>query len=94
MALRLGGLGEGARATVATRAAEFDRHLAPTSQQPHTRANNWRAWCLVVTWAVAHHAARDTLTMLLITLKLLWELLKLICFDRRLCASCALIRVA
>ena len=42
-------------ATVASLSAdsEFDRHLAPACLQPHTRADYWRAWRSVVTWAVA-----------------------------------------
>jgi hypothetical protein len=42
-ARRLGATGGGAGATVASLAAEFDRHLAPSIRQPRTRADYWRA---------------------------------------------------
>ena len=64
--------------TVATLAAAFDRHLGPACRQPRTRADYWRAWRLVVTWAVARKAVKDVLPMKLDTLKALtWDL---VCF--------------
>jgi hypothetical protein len=60
---------------VATLAAAFDEHLAPACRQPRTRADYWRAWRLLFTWAVAR---RDILPMSLDTLKALtWDL---VCF--------------
>jgi hypothetical protein len=71
----LGGLDEGAAATVTTLAANFDRHLAPAIRQPRTQANYWSAWRLVVTWAVARNTVRDILPMSFTTLKALtWDL--------------------
>jgi hypothetical protein len=49
VARRLGAQSGGEGATVASPASEFDRHLAPSIRQPHTRADYWRAWRLVVT---------------------------------------------
>jgi hypothetical protein len=49
VARRLGAQGGGTGATVASPASEFDRHLA-SIWQPHTRADYWWAWRLVVTW--------------------------------------------
>jgi hypothetical protein len=34
----------------ASPASEFDRHLAPSIWQPHTRADYWWAWRLVAMW--------------------------------------------
>ena len=65
-------------ATIASLAAEFDRHLAPAVRQPRTRADYWRAWRLVVTWAVARKAVAHILPMSLETLKALtWDM---VCF--------------
>ena len=65
-------------ATVASLSAEFDRHLAPACRQPRTRADYWRAWRLVVTWAVARKAVDLILPMSLETLKALtWDM---VCF--------------
>ena len=65
-------------ATVASLAAAFDRHLAPAIRQPRTRADYWRAWRLVVTWAVARKAVDSILPMSLDTLKALtWDM---VCF--------------
>jgi hypothetical protein len=55
---RLGSHHASAGATVAALAAAFDKHLAPACRQPRTRADYWRAWRLVVTWAVARQASR------------------------------------
>jgi hypothetical protein len=55
---RLGSHHASAGATVAGLAAAFDKHLAPACRQPRTRADSWRAWRLVVTWAVARQASR------------------------------------
>ncbi len=69
---RLGSHHASAGATVAALAAAFDEHLAPT------RADYWRAWRLVVTWAVARQAVHDILRMPLDTLKALtWDM---VCF--------------
>ena len=68
-ARRLGATGGGAGATVASLAAEFDRHLAPSIRQPRTRADYWRAWRLVVTWGVARKALGSVLPMSLETLR-------------------------
>jgi hypothetical protein len=77
-ARRLGATGGGAGATVASLAAEFDRHLAPSIRQPRTRADYWRAWRLVVTWGVARKALGSVLPMWPETLKALtWDL---VCF--------------
>jgi hypothetical protein len=73
-ARRLGAPGGGAGATVTSLAAEFDRHLAPSIRQPRTRADYWRAWRLVVTWAVARKAVKDILSMKMDTLKALFFL--------------------
>jgi len=63
---------------VAALAAAFDKHLAPACRQPRTRADYWRAWRLVVTWAVARQAVHDILPMPLDTLKALtWDM---VCF--------------
>jgi hypothetical protein len=59
------------RVTVATLAAAFDEHLAPACRQPRTRADYWRAWRLVITWAVTRKAVQDILPMSLDTLKAL-----------------------
>jgi len=65
-------------ATIASLAADFDRHLAPAVRQPRTRADYWRAWRLVVTWAVARKAVAHILPMSLETLKALtWDM---VCF--------------
>ena len=65
-------------ATISSLAAEFDRHLAPAVRQPRTRADYWRAWRLVVTWAVARKAVAHILPMSLETLKALtWDM---VCF--------------
>ena len=75
---RLGGHHASASATVTTLAAAFDEHLAPACRQPRTRADYWRAWRLVVTWAVARKAVLDILPMPLDTLKALtWDM---VCF--------------
>ncbi len=76
---RLGGHHASAGATVAALAAAFDEHLAPACRQPRTRADYWRAWRLVVTWAVARQAVLDILPMPLDTLKALltWDM---VCF--------------
>jgi len=75
---RLGGHIASAHATVASLAAAFDEHLAPACRQPRTRADYWRAWRLVVTWAVARKAVHDILPMSLDTLKALtWDM---VCF--------------
>ncbi len=72
---RLGSHHASAGATVAALAAAFDKHLAPACRQPHTRADYWRAWRLVVTWAVARQAVHDILRMPLDTLKALtWDI--------------------
>lgn len=64
--------------TIARLAAAFDQHLAPSCMRPRTRADYWRAWRLVVTWAVARRAVPDILPMSLVTLKALtWDL---VCF--------------
>ena len=77
-ARRLGATGGGAGATVASLAAEFDRHLAPSIRQPRTRADYWRAWRLVVTWGVARKALGSVLPMSPETLNALtWDL---VCF--------------
>ncbi len=63
---------------MAALAAAFDEHLAPECRQPRTRADYWRAWRLVVTWAVARQAVYDILCMPLDTLKALtWDM---VCF--------------
>ena len=63
---------------MASLAAAFDEHLAPAYRQPCTRAVYWRAWRLVITWAVARKAVQDILPMSLNTLKALtWDM---ICF--------------
>jgi hypothetical protein len=73
-----GGIWRRHGATVASLALEFDRHLAPSIRQPHTRADYWRAWRLVVTWGVARKAMGAVLPMSLTTLKALtWDL---VCF--------------
>ncbi len=78
MAQRLGAQGRGAGATVACLAAEFDQYLAPSMRQPRTRADYWRAWCLVITWAVACKAVGDVFPMSIVTLEALtWDL---VCF--------------
>ena len=65
-------------ASVASLTAEFERHLEPAIRQPRTRANCWRAWKLVVTWAVARKAVELILPMTLDTLKALtWDM---VCF--------------
>jgi hypothetical protein len=75
---RLGSHHASAGATVAALAAAFDKHLAPACRQPRTRADYWRAWRLVVTWAVARQAVHDILPMPLDTLKALtWDM---VCF--------------
>ena len=75
---RLVGHNAPARVTVATLAAAFDEHLAPACRQPRTRADYWRAWRLVITWAVARRAVQDILPMSLDTLKALtWDM---VCF--------------
>ena len=75
---RLGVCHVSAHATVASLAAAFDEHLAPACRQPRTRADYWRAWRLVVTWAVARKAVLDILPMSLDTLKALtWDM---VCF--------------
>jgi hypothetical protein len=75
---RIGSRHASAGATVAALAAAFDEHLAPACRQPRTRADYWRAWRLVVTWAVARKAVHDILPMSLDTLKALtWDL---VCF--------------
>ena len=75
---RLGAQHAQAHATVSTLAAAFDEHLAPSLLQPRTRADYWRAWRMVVTWAVARRAVREILPMPLLTLKALtWDL---VCF--------------
>ncbi len=75
---RLGSHHASASATVAALTAAFDKHLAPACRQPRTRADYWRAWQLVVTWAVARQAVHDILRMLLDTLKALtWDM---VCF--------------
>jgi hypothetical protein len=74
----LGRRSAGDATTVAALAAAFDRHLGPAVRQPRTRADYWRAWRLVVTWAVARKAVRDILPMSLDTLKALtWDM---VCF--------------
>ena len=70
-ARRLGATGGGAGATVASLAAESDRHLAPSIRQLRTRADYWRAWRLVVIWGVAREALGSVLPMSLETLKAL-----------------------
>ncbi len=78
MARRLGSQGEGAGATVASLASEFDRHFAPSIRQPRTMADYLRAWRLVITWGVARKALGAVLPMSLTTLKALtWDL---VCF--------------
>ena len=75
---RLGSHHASAGATVVALAAAFDKHLAPACRQPRTRADYWRAWRLVVTWAVARQAVHDILPMPLDTLKALtWDM---VCF--------------
>ena len=75
---RLAGSRLDANTTVARLAAAFDRHLGPACRQPSTRADYWRAWRLVVTWAVARKAVHAILPMSLETLKALtWDL---VCF--------------
>jgi len=74
---RLGSHHASAGATVAALAAAFDKHLAPACRQPRTRADYWRAWRLVVTWAVARQAVHDILPMPLDTLKALtWDMVR------------------
>jgi hypothetical protein len=65
-------------ATVASLAAQFEQHLAPAIRQPRTRADYWRAWRMVVTWAIARKAVEMILPMPLETLKALtWDM---VCF--------------
>ena len=65
-------------ATVASLSAAFDQHLAPAGRQPRTLADYWRAWRLVVTWAVARKAVDLILPMSMDTLKALtWDM---VCF--------------
>ena len=64
--------------TIDRLAEAFDHHLAPSCMRPRTRADYWRAWRLVVTWAVARRAVTSILPMSLATLKALtWDL---VCF--------------
>ena len=75
---KLSGKLSGPSATTQSLAAAFDQHLAPSCRQPRTRADYWRAWLLVITWAVARKAVRLILPMSLDTLKALtWDL---VCF--------------
>ena len=75
---QLGGPYVGADVSVQALAAAFDQYLAPACRQPRTRADYWRAWRLVVTWAVARNVVPDILPMSLETLKALtWDL---VCF--------------
>ena len=57
----------GVDVSVQALAAAFDQHLAPACRQP--QADYWRAWRLVVTWAVARNVVPDILPMSLETLK-------------------------
>ena len=75
---RLCDAGASPSATVASLSAAFDQHLASASRQPRTRADYWRAWRLVVTWAVARKAVDLILPMSIDTLKALtWDM---VCF--------------
>ena len=67
--------------TVKSLATAFDQHFAPSCRQPRTRAESadyWRAWLLVITWAVARKAVELILPMSLDTLKALTR--DLVCF--------------
>ena len=62
-------------ASLASLAAAFDQHLAPARRQPSTRLEHWRAWSLVLTWAVARRCLHRLLPMDLETMKALtWDL--------------------
>ena len=56
-------------------ATAFDQHLAPARRQPSTRLAHWRAWSLVLTWAVARRCLHRILPMDSVTIKALtWDL--------------------
>jgi hypothetical protein len=44
-------------------AVEFADHVLPARQAVSTRTKNWRNWCAVLTWAVAHDALDQILPM-------------------------------
>ena len=62
-------------ASLASLAAAFDQHLAPARRQPRTRLEHWRAWSLVLTWAIARRCLPRVLPMDQETIKALtWDL--------------------
>ena len=63
-------------ATLAGLADAFDQHLAPARRQPSTRLQHWRAWSLVLTWAVARRCLHRILPMDSTAIKALtWDLI-------------------
>ena len=63
-------------ATLSGLAAAFDQHLAPARRQPSTRLEHWRAWSLVLTWAVARQCLHRILPMDQVSMKALtWDLI-------------------
>jgi hypothetical protein len=65
----------------ASPASEFDRHLAPSIWQPHTRADYWWAWRLVAMFLAG--TGRRPVDVAATLKALTWDLSAVLCRRRR-----------